>query len=93
MKSLKAVAVVAGALAVAGSAAPASAHVTADRTSGALNSVVSALTEERTNVVPPKHRPKAPDSENKGSVLHTVKDTTNRLNSKDGLLGGLSLGR
>ncbi|MGC9376330.1 hypothetical protein [Streptomyces sp. MH13] len=93
MKSLKAVAVVAGALAVAGSAAPAFAHVTVDRTSGALNGVVSALTEERTNVVPPKHRSKASGSEDKGSVLHTVKDTTTRLNSGEGLLGGLSLGR
>ncbi|MFH8972725.1 hypothetical protein [Streptomyces sp. NPDC017890] len=92
MKSLKAVAVVAGSLVIAGSAAPAFAHGTADHAPSNLDSVVNALTEDSTDVKPSKRRSKAPDTENKDSVLHAVKDTTKRLNSGKGLLGGLPLG-
>ncbi len=94
MKSLKAAAVVAGSLVVAGSAAPAFAagHDTAALTPTSLNGAVNALTAEPVDVMPLKHQSQALDTENKDSVLHTVKGATSDLNSKKGLLGGLPLG-
>ncbi|MFD5802873.1 hypothetical protein ACGF3J_01685 [Streptomyces sp. NPDC048171] len=94
MKSLKAAAVVAGSLVVAGSAVPAFAHDadTARLTPTSLNGAVNALTAEPVDVMPLKHQSKALDTENKDSVLHTVKEATTDLNSKNGRLGGLPLG-
>ncbi|MER7057669.1 MULTISPECIES: hypothetical protein [unclassified Streptomyces] len=92
MKSLKAAAVVAGSLAIAGSAAPAFAQDAADLSPSSLGNAVNALTAEPANVLPSKDRSKALDTENKDSVLHTVKKATTELNSKGGLLGGLPLG-
>ncbi|WP_395570761.1 hypothetical protein [Streptomyces sp. BK79] len=93
MKSLKAAAVVAGSLVAAGSAAPAFAYDAADITPTSLNGAVNALTSEPIDVMPLKHQSDALDTENKDSVLHTVKGATADLNSKGGLLGGLPLGR
>ncbi|WP_217169877.1 hypothetical protein [Streptomyces sp. AC512_CC834] len=95
MKSLKAVAVVAGSLAAVGSAAPAFAYDASDAaalTPTSLNGAVNALTAEPIDVMPLKHQSDALDTENKDSVLHTVNGATSELNSASGLLGGLPLG-
>ncbi|AZM77652.1 hypothetical protein NC239_25820 [Streptomyces sp. G3] len=99
MKSLKAAAVVAGSLVAAGSAVPAFAYDASDAaalTPTSLNGAVNALTAEPIDIMPIKHqsdaRSNALDTENKDSVLHTVKGATSELNSANGLLGGLPLG-
>ncbi|MEU0223756.1 hypothetical protein ABZ177_05315 [Streptomyces sp. NPDC006284] len=91
MKSLKAAAVVAGSLVAVGSAAPAFAYDAEALTPTSLNGAVNALTAEPIDVMPLKHQSEALDTENKDSVLHTVKGATTQLNSKGGLLGGLPL--
>jgi hypothetical protein len=91
MKSLKAAAVVAGSLVVAGGAAPAFAYDPADVTPTSLNGAVNALTREPIDPMPLKHQSNALDTENKDSVLSTVKQATTKLNSNGGLLGGLPL--
>ncbi|KOV69060.1 hypothetical protein ADL01_22480 [Streptomyces sp. NRRL WC-3618] len=94
MKSLKAAAVVAGSLVLAGAAAPAFAQDTADLTPTSLNGAVNTLTKGPIDVEqlqPLQHQSNALDTENKGSVLSTVKGATTALNSNGGLLGGLPL--
>lgn len=94
MKSLKAAAVVAGSLVIAGAAAPAFAYDTADLTPTSLNGAVNTLTKgpiEVQQLQPLQHQSKALDTENKDSMLSTVKGATTALNSKGGLLGGLPL--
>ncbi|MEU9174707.1 hypothetical protein AB0D34_44315 [Streptomyces sp. NPDC048420] len=94
MKSLKGATVVAGALAVAGVAAPAFAYDTADLTPTSLNGGLNTLTSTPLDVRPLQHQSDALDTESKGSVLSTVKGATNSLNSGGGhgrLLGGLPL--
>lgn len=93
MKSLKAAAVVAGSLVIAGAAAPAFAHDTADLTPTSLNGAVDTLAKgpiEPADVMPLQHQSDALDTENKDSVLNTVNGATTTLNSS-GLLGGLPL--
>ncbi|GGQ01422.1 hypothetical protein ACFFKE_00705 [Streptomyces mutabilis] len=92
MKSLKAVAVVAGSLAAVGSAAPAFAQDAPGLTAGTLDGAVSTLTTDPVNVLPEKAPSELLDTENKESVLHTVKDVSTQLDSGDRLLGGLPLG-
>ncbi|MER6672999.1 hypothetical protein [Streptomyces sp. NPDC000983] len=98
MKSLKAAAVVAGSLVVAGAAAPAfAAHSPADLTptslTGAVNNLTSGnLTPSATDALPLQHQSDALNTENKDSVLNTVKGATTALNAGGGLLGGLPLG-
>ncbi|MGW1718700.1 MULTISPECIES: hypothetical protein [Streptomyces] len=94
MKSLKAAAVVAGSLVIAGAAAPAFAYDTADLTPTSLNGAVNTLTKGPLDVdqlQPLQHQSNALDTENKDSVLSTVKGATTALNSNGGLLGGLPL--
>ncbi|MBM7089918.1 hypothetical protein ABZ606_01415 [Streptomyces sp. NPDC012461] len=96
MKSLKAAAVVAGSLVVAGAAAPAFAYdSSADLTPTSLNGAVNALTQGPIDVMPLKHqsdaRSDALNTENKDSALSSVNDATDALNSAGGLLGGLPL--
>ncbi|POX48010.1 hypothetical protein C3489_28335 [Streptomyces sp. Ru71] len=91
MKSLKAAAVVAGSMVLAGAAAPAFAYNTADLTPTSLNGAVNSLTKGPIDVMPLKHQSDALDTENKDSALSTVKGATATLN-KSGLLGGLPLG-
>ncbi|MBD0844042.1 MULTISPECIES: hypothetical protein [unclassified Streptomyces] len=91
MKSLKAAAVVAGSLAIAGAAAPAFAYNTADLTPTSLNGAVNTLTKGPLDVMPLQNQSNALDTENKDSVLNTVKGATTALNSSGGLLGGLPL--
>ncbi|MGW3649077.1 hypothetical protein [Streptomyces sp. NPDC000878] len=94
MKSLKAAAVVAGSLVIAGAAAPAFAYDTADLTPTSLNGAVNTLTKgpiDVDQVQPLQHQSNALDTENKESVLSTVKGATTALNSNGGLLGGLPL--
>ncbi|MEU3981355.1 hypothetical protein AB0F77_14735 [Streptomyces sp. NPDC026672] len=95
MKSLKAAAVVAGSVALAGVAAPAfAAHSAADLTPSSLNGAVDTLTSTPLtldDVMPLQHQSNALDTENKDSVLHTVKGTTGALNQHAPLLGGLPL--
>ncbi|WP_320779159.1 hypothetical protein [Streptomyces sp. CRN 30] len=97
MKSLKAAAVVAGSLVVAGAAAPAFAYDTADLTPTSLNGAVNTLTKGPIDPMPLKHqsehRSHALDTENKDSVLHDINGATDKLNGEKGLLGGLPLGR
>ncbi|MDF3297582.1 hypothetical protein [Streptomyces tropicalis] len=91
MKSLKAAAVVAGSLVMAGAAAPAFAQNQADLTPTSLNGAVNALAKGPIDVMPLQHQSDALDTENKGSVLNTVNGATTNLNSQDKLLGGLPL--
>ncbi|RZU24812.1 hypothetical protein [Streptomyces sp. BK239] len=90
MKSLKAAAVVAGSMVIAGAAAPAFAHSTADLTPSSLNGAVNTLTKGPVDVMPLQHQSNALNTENKGSALNTVKEATGALNSTP-LLGGLPL--
>ncbi|NEA61420.1 hypothetical protein [Streptomyces sp. SID12488] len=94
MKSLKAAAVVAGSLVIAGAAAPAFAYDTADLTPTSLNGAVNTLTKgplDPEQLQPLQHQSNALDTENKDSALSTVKGATTALNSTGGLLGGLPL--
>ncbi|MEU3945610.1 hypothetical protein [Streptomyces sp. NPDC029526] len=92
MKSLKAAAVVAGSLVVAGAAAPAFAYdSTSDLTPTSLNGAVNTLTQGPIDVMPLKHQSDALNTENEDSPLSTVNDATDALNSTGGLLGGLPL--
>jgi hypothetical protein len=94
MKSLKAAAVVAGSLVLAGAAAPAFAQSTADLTPSSLNGAVNTLTKGPLNandLMPLQHQSDALNTENKDSVLNTVKGATTALNNTGGLLGGLPL--
>ncbi|MER6343105.1 hypothetical protein ACWC10_08800 [Streptomyces sp. NPDC001595] len=95
MKSLKAAAVVAGSVVIAGAATPAFAYDTADLTPTSLNGAVNTLTKgpiEPMDAMPLKHQSNALDTENEDSVLSTVSGVTKTLNAKGGLLGGLPLG-
>ncbi|GLX52456.1 hypothetical protein Shyhy01_54060 [Streptomyces hygroscopicus subsp. hygroscopicus] len=94
MKSLKAAAVLAGSVALAGVAAPAFAYDTADLTPSSLNGAVDQLAEggiTLRDAMPLQHRSNALDTESKDSVLHTVKGATAALNQHNPLLGGLPL--
>ncbi|MFI9805879.1 hypothetical protein ACIHEJ_16200 [Streptomyces sp. NPDC052301] len=94
MKSLKAAAVVAGSVALAGVAAPAFAHNAADLTPTSLNGAVNRLTAQPLtpdDAMPLRHQSDALDTENKNSVLNTVKRAAGSLNQHTPLLGGLPL--
>jgi hypothetical protein len=91
MKSLKAAAVVAGSLAIAGAAAPAFAYDATDVTPTSLNGAVNTLFKGPIAPAPLQQQSNALDTENKDSVLSTVKGATTALNSNGGLLGGLPL--
>ncbi|MDX3454745.1 hypothetical protein PV396_22840 [Streptomyces sp. ME02-8801-2C] len=94
MKSLKAAAVVAGSLVIAGAAAPAFADGTADLTPTSLNGAVNTLAKgplDVQQVKPLQQQSNVLDTENKDSMLSTVKGATNALNSNGRLLGGLPL--
>ncbi|MFJ8081249.1 hypothetical protein ACIQ6Y_11515 [Streptomyces sp. NPDC096205] len=104
MKSLKAAAVVAGSLALAGATAPAFAQSPADLTPTSLTGAVNTLTSAdgavnhmtsgnltAKDVMPLQSQSDALNTENKDSVLNTVKGATTALNSSGGLLGGLPL--
>ncbi|MET7474279.1 hypothetical protein ABZT17_07940 [Streptomyces sp. NPDC005648] len=94
MKSLKAAAVVAGTVALAGAAAPAFAYSPADMTPSSLTGAVNTLTSGRlqpADVMPLQHQSNALDTENKDSLLSTVKGAAAALNNNGGLLGGLPL--
>jgi hypothetical protein len=93
MKSLKAAAVVAGSMVLAGAAAPAFA-APADLTPTSLNGAVNTLTQgplTAGDVMPFQHQSDALDTENQDSVLSTVKGATGALNTHNPLLGGLPL--
>ncbi|MET8246327.1 hypothetical protein ABZV31_19030 [Streptomyces sp. NPDC005202] len=79
MKSLKAAAVVAGSVIIAGVAAPAFAQTATD-----LNGAVKALTK-------PLRQTDALNTKKKDSLLNTVKAPTSALNSSNQMLGGLPL--
>ncbi|MFJ4692120.1 hypothetical protein [Streptomyces sp. NPDC088766] len=93
MKSLKAAAVVAGSMVIAGAAAPAFA-TPADLTPTSLNGAVDTLTRgpvDAGDLMPLQHQSNALDTENQDSVLSTVKGATAALNTHNPLLGGLPL--
>ncbi|MYR86825.1 hypothetical protein GTY41_18215 [Streptomyces sp. SID685] len=94
MKSLKAAAVLAGSVALAGVAAPAFAYNATDLTPSSLNGAVNQLAKgdfTLRDVMPLQHQSNALDTEDKGSVLHSVKGATTALNQHNPLLGGLPL--
>lgn len=94
MKSLKAAIVVAGSLAITGTAAPAFAYDAADLTPTSLNGALNTLTRDPLDVRPLPHQSDLLDTENKGTVSSTAKGALTSLNSGGGpgrLLGGLPL--
>ncbi|MEU3830882.1 hypothetical protein AB0F36_37190 [Streptomyces sp. NPDC029080] len=94
MKSLKAAAVVAGSVALAGVTAPAFAYNASDVTPTSLNGAVNQLTKDPLSLddaMPLQHQSDALDTENKDSLLSTVKGATTALNQHNPLLGGLPL--
>ncbi|MEU0041378.1 hypothetical protein [Streptomyces sp. NPDC006333] len=98
MKSLKAAAVVAGSMVIAGAAAPAFAAGASDLTPTSLNGALETITSQRSlslkDVQPLQHQSDALDTEKKGSVLNSLNGTTKTLNSAGApaqLLGGLPL--
>ncbi|QIJ62735.1 hypothetical protein [Streptomyces sp. JB150] len=94
MKSLKAAAVVAGSMVLAGAASPAFAHDTGDRTPNSRNGGWHTLTSDRVTLadaMPFQHQSRVLDSKNKNSLLHTVNDTSDTLNDRGSLLGGMPL--
>ncbi|TWV36170.1 hypothetical protein FRZ03_25830 [Streptomyces misionensis] len=94
MKSLKAAVVVAGSVALAGVAAPAFAYNASELTPTSLNGAVNQLAKgpiTLRDVMPIQHQSDALDTENKDSLLHTVKGATTALNQHNPLLGGLPL--
>ncbi|MFD9092429.1 hypothetical protein [Streptomyces collinus] len=96
MKSLKAAAVLAGSVALAGVAAPAFAHThtTAELTPTSLNGAVDSITRGGLtvkDVMPLQQQSHALDTENADSVLHSVKGATAAVNQHNPLLGGLPL--
>ncbi|MFJ8104474.1 hypothetical protein [Streptomyces sp. NPDC096132] len=96
MKSLKAAAVVAGSVALAGAAAPAFAYDTADLTPTSLNGAVNTLAKgdiTARDAMPLQQQSHALDTENEDSVLSAVQGAADSLNQHSGLLGGLPLHR
>ncbi|MCX4974391.1 MULTISPECIES: hypothetical protein [unclassified Streptomyces] len=98
MKSLKAAAVVAGSIAIAGAAAPAFAYEASDLTPTSLNGALETITSQRSlslkDVQPLQHQSDALNTENQSSPLSAVSSATDALNSPGGptaLLGGLPL--
>ncbi|MEU6667610.1 hypothetical protein [Streptomyces sp. NPDC046727] len=94
MKSLKAAAVVAGSVALAGVTAPAFASNAADVAPTSLNGAVNKITKgplTLEDAMPLRHQSDALNTEKKGSVLHTAKGATTTLNRHTPLLGGLPL--
>ncbi|MEU0434523.1 hypothetical protein ABZ153_23335 [Streptomyces sp. NPDC006290] len=96
MKSLKAAAVVAGSMVVAGAAAPAFAAGASGLTPSSLNGALETVTSQRSlsaqDVLPVQHQSNALDTENKSSLLNGVSGATRTLNTADNpqqLLGGL----
>ncbi|QDQ12593.1 hypothetical protein [Streptomyces spectabilis] len=90
MKPLKAAAVLAGSMAIAGAAAPAFAN---DLTPTSLNGGLDTLLSQPTLDAAPLSTNML-DTENKNSVVNTVKQATDGLNAAGGptqLLGGLPL--
>ncbi|MCN9239392.1 hypothetical protein NGF19_01095 [Streptomyces sp. RY43-2] len=94
MKPLKAAAVLAGSLVVAGAAAPAFAADASSPVPAGLGGALETLTSQRNlDVRHFQHQSDALSTENKQSVLHTVNTATARLNQQGTgrLLGGLPL--
>ncbi|MEU6992913.1 hypothetical protein ABZ953_19925 [Streptomyces sp. NPDC046465] len=92
MKALKAAAVLAGSIAIAASAAPAFAG---DLTPSSLNGGLDTLTGQSLLDTKPVSTNML-DTENKDSVVNTVADAVDALNSGGGpagLLGGVPLGK
>ncbi|WP_086739760.1 hypothetical protein [Streptomyces glaucescens] len=94
MKNLKAAAVVAGSLVLAGAASPAFAHAAADPAPNGFNGAWNTPTGDRVTLadaMPFQHQSHVLDTENKNSLLHTVNDASDTLNSRSDLLGGMPL--
>ncbi len=95
MKSLKAVAVIAGSLVAASATAPAFANDTSNLTPTSLNGALETVAAQKTlDISPLHHQSDALDTENEDSVLSTVKGAAATLDQHGGparLLGGLHL--
>ncbi|MEU1013540.1 hypothetical protein ACIP4Y_01520 [Streptomyces sp. NPDC088810] len=95
MKSLKAAAVVAGSVALAGAAAPAFAYDAHHLPPMSVNGALAHLADKPPTVkdlMPLQHQSDALNTENKDSVLSDLKAATTSLNHRP-LLGGLPLKR
>lgn len=93
MKPLKAAAVVAGSLVIAGAAAPAFA---ADLTPTSLNGAVDTIAGQMSNIDAAPLATNALDTENKDSVVNAVSGATESLHAGGGagkLLGGLPVAK
>ncbi|GGZ17863.1 hypothetical protein [Streptomyces poonensis] len=96
MKSLKAAAVVTGSVVLAGAATPASAFDPSEVAPMSLNGAWNQLMSEPIDISPLKQQSNMLDTENKDSLLSSVKSATTALNAAGSplrLLGGLPLGR
>ncbi len=93
MKSLKAAAVLAGSMIVAGFAAPAVAHSATAVTPTGLTGAANQLAEGDVSVQPLQPNSKTADTGNKGAVLRTVEGTQDALgrNGSGYVDGGFSL--
>ncbi|MZD04587.1 hypothetical protein GTW43_05750 [Streptomyces sp. SID5785] len=92
MKVLKAAAVVAGSLTLAGAAAPAFAAGPGDLPPMSLNGALDTLTSQPTLDVNPVDT-NLLDPSRKDNAIGTVTEATQGLNSGGSLLGGLPTGR
>jgi hypothetical protein len=90
MKSLKAAAVVAGSLVIAGAAAPAFAQNAGDVTSTAIDSVAGTLTKGPVQLGPVQQLD-ALNTKKKDSALNTVQGAAQGVTGGQSLLGGLPL--
>ncbi|WP_251093436.1 hypothetical protein [Streptomyces sp. Caat 7-52] len=96
MKSLKAAAVVAGTVALAGITAPAFANDTSDWTPTSLNGAVNKLTEEPITLkdaMPIRHQPDVVDTKSKGSPRHEGKGKAKSTGKGKGKSTGKSTGK
>ncbi|WP_320779095.1 hypothetical protein [Streptomyces sp. CRN 30] len=94
MKSLKAAAVVAGSVALAGATTPAFAFDPAEAAPMSLTGAWNKLMKDPIDISPLKQQSNLLDTENKDSVLSSVKSATATLNAAGSplrLLGGLPL--
>jgi hypothetical protein len=93
MKPLKAAAVVAGSMVIAGAAAPAFA---ADLTPTSLNGALDTIASQTSSLDAAPIATNALDTENKDSAVNTVKGAAESLHAGGGagkLLGGLPLAK
>ncbi|CAL9425481.1 hypothetical protein SUDANB58_01938 [Streptomyces sp. enrichment culture] len=91
MNPLKAAAVIAGSVVLAGATTPAFAQTDLTEFMHSLDGAASTLTEHSAVSVPVQPRTEALNAGKKRSAPRTTKSMANQLNEPDALLGGLPL--